>query len=193
MKYTLNIFFLLLLISACGEREQTDITAEVEEITIHDAFFSNLNMLCGETFVGTSTYPDPDTPDHPLVGTELRAHVSSCEENAVHIDLYRDGDTWHATWIVTQREDGLHLYHDHIGDKDEDELGDDDYSGYGGYADERGSATQQFFPADAATEEMLPEAATNVWMMDMDLDEGVFVYFLERHEEPRFRAELYLQ
>jgi hypothetical protein len=65
-------------------------------------------------------------------------------------------------------------------------------TGYGGYADERGTSTQQFFPADDHTAEILPEAATNVWMMELTEDTGQFIYYLERHAEPRFRAELTL-
>lgn len=137
--------------------------------------------------MGESTYPDD--PDHDLVDTELRATVSTCTENMIEVDLVRDGDTWHATWILEMREDGLHLYHDHIGDKEYEE-GEEPSTGYGGYADDRGSATQQYFPADEHTAEIIPAAATNVWMMDMNLEEGTFVYSLERHEEPRFRAEL---
>jgi hypothetical protein len=30
-------------------------------------------------------------------------------------------------------------------------------------------------------------------MMDMDLDAGTVVYYLERHGEPRFRAEMELR
>ncbi len=191
MQKYLNILVLLLLITACGERQRTNNAQGLEAETIHESFFSNISSLCGETFIGASTFPDD--PQHTLVDTELRAHISTCEEDVVNIDLYRDGDTWHATWVVAQRGEGLHLYHDHIGDKDEEEPGEDDLSGYGGYADDHGSSTKQYFPADEATAAMLPEAATNVWMMEMDLENGIFIYYLERHDEPRFRAELTLQ
>lgn len=189
MKTLLPLLTILFFLSmACSEEEaQTYSIAEIEEISPHDEFFTNLYALCGETFVGSSTYPESD--DHVLVGTELRAHLSSCDENTIYIDLIRGGDTWHATWVVSQRDDGLHLYHDHIGEKEYPE-GEEPLTGYGGYADDRGTATKQYFPADDYTAEILPEASTNVWMMEMEPENGTFVYYLERHQEPRFRAEL---
>jgi hypothetical protein len=188
MKKFYTIIALCVLFAACsgnGER-----TAQPVYENDHDAFFANLSALCGETFTGASTFPE-DAPDHALVDTELNVHIVTCEEDKIKVNLYRDGDTWHATWIVEKRENGLHLYHDHIGEK-EYPAGEEPLTGYGGYADDGGSATTQFFPADDYTAEILPEAATNVWMMDMNLDEGRFVYYLERHGEPRFRAEVFL-
>lgn len=162
---------------------------QVEEVDAHTAFFENLSTLCGETFVGESTYPENE--DHPLVGTELRTHVSECDENMIRIELIRDGDYWHGAWVIERREDGMHLFHDHLGDvRTMEDLGEDDAHGYGGYATDRGSATVQYFAADEVTAEMLPEASTNVWMMELDLEGGNFIYYLERHDEPRFRAEL---
>lgn len=176
---------LFLTFAACSSDEQP----VVEPETPHQAFISNLSSLCGETFVGASTFPD--NPEDALVDTELRAHISHCEDGLIHVDLYRDSDTWHATWIISKKEDGLHLYHDHIGVKEYPE-GEEPLTGYGGFADDRGSDFTQYFPADEATAEMLPEASTNEWRMEMDLQNGIFVYGLERHNEPRFRAELYL-
>ena len=189
MKLPAYLLILIFIFVSCAGNDGTEITPELPAETAHEQFFSNLFALCGETFLGESTYPDD--PDHDLVDTELRATVSTCTENRIEVDLVRGGDTWHATWILEMREAGLHLYHDHIGDKEYEES-EEPNTGYGGYADDRGSATQQYFPADDHTAEMLPEASTNVWMMDMNLEEGTFVYYLERHDEPRFRAELSL-
>jgi hypothetical protein len=176
------LFFVL---ASCAQEDQ----ATEEMVTPHQEFLTNLASLCGETFTGAAVYPEDS--DQVLVGTELNAHVSVCEEENIYVDFYRDGDTWHATWILSLREEGLHLYHEHIGDKVYPE-GEEPLTGYGGYADERGSATLQYFPADEATAEMLPEAATNVWMMEMDLENGNFIYSLDRHDQLRFRAELSL-
>lgn len=188
MKYLSVLVTILFLFAACGNDGRTDTAAETENgQNEHEQFFANLSSLCGETFTGESSYPDD--PEHALVDTELRAHLSSCDEEKVEIGLYRDSDTWHATWVVEKRDGGLHLYHDHIGDKEYEE-GEEPLTGYGGFADDRGSEYQQYFPADDHTEEILPEASTNVWMMELDLDNGTFVYFLERHEQPRFRAQL---
>ena len=197
LKNMLNIrsFFLVVVLPfvlfACGADEPRDPIEDelLAEPTVHEQFFANLASLCGEQFTGASTFPDDD--GHALVNTELNVFVETCAEDRIDVKLFRDGDTWHATWILEMRDEGLHLYHDHIGDKEYPE-GEEPNTGYGGFADMRGSATTQYFPADQNTADMLPEASTNVWMMDMDLENGEFVYYLERHEEPRFRAELTL-
>lgn len=187
MKHTVTILALVFLLAATACENDTDLTPQLPTDTPHQQFFANLFSLCGETFTGEATYPDDS--DHALVDTELNVNISTCTPERIEVTLFRDGDTWHATWILENREAGLHLYHDHIGDKEYPE-GEEPLTGYGGYADDRGSATRQYFPADDHTAEILPEAATNVWMMDMDLENGTFVYYLERHDEPRFRAEL---
>ena len=178
---------LVLLFTACGGEDETDLTPELPAETPQQQFFANLFSLCGETFEGESTFPDDD--DHELVNTTLKATVETCTEEQIKIDFLRDEDTWHATWVLEMREDGLHLYHDHIGDKvyEEDE---EPLTGYGGYADDSGNEYQQYFPADEHTAEILPEASTNVWMLEYDPEEEILVYSLERDDEPRFRAEL---
>jgi len=200
-----------LAVSACGSPggESNSINPKLNELKqnesalqdttvhqaylVHQAFLSNLADLCGQTFVGASTFPEEE--DHVLVGNELHARISHCEEGRVDVGLYREGGTvWHTTWVLTMRGDGtqkggLHLYHEHIGDKVYPE-GEEPLTGYGGYADGRGSEWIQYFPADEATAEMLPEAATNEWRMELDRENGVFVYALERHGKPRFRASL---
>ena len=194
--------FLIIGLNACGDPEpgtlpdtqpeiHTDLYTDPQPFAQAD-FFENLSSLCGETFIGQSTYPE-DT-SHVLVGTELRTHLSHCDDQMIRIELYRDRDYWHGAWVLEWREKGLHLFHDHLGEvRTMEDLGDDDAHGYGGYATDLGSPTRQYFPADDVTAEMLPEAATNVWMMELDLENDRFIYYLERHDQPRFRAELIRQ
>lgn len=198
-KTIFSLFSLVLLtgLVACGD-PQTMTQPEAQPVPAddihsgHQAFVNNLNALCGETFVGEATYPD-DT-DLVLVGTELRTHLSECNDQMVRIELIRDGDYWHGAWVLEMRDEGLHLFHDHLGEvRTMDDLGEGDYHGYGGFADTRGSDIRQHFPADDITAEIIPEAATNVWMMELDLENDRFIYYLERHDQPRFRAELYRQ
>jgi hypothetical protein len=185
---TFILLSLALLFTACSS--QDEVTPEVtSEISAQDAFFANLSSLCGETFTGAATYPEEG--DHVLVGTTLRNYVSACTEDMVRIELYRkDGTYWHGAWVIEKRPEGLHLFHDHLGEERTMEylIETNNSHGYGGYATDAGSATRQFFAADEVTADMLPEASTNVWMMDINLEEGVFTYYLERHELPRFRA-----
>lgn len=189
MKKLYTIIALCILVTACGGEERPDATADLTPEESQAEFFDNLASLCGERLTGGSTFPDD--PSHPLVDTELRNHVSECDDNKIRIELYRDGDYWHGAWVIEKREEGLHLFHDHLGDvRTEEDLGEGDYHGYGGYADERGTPTTQYFAADEATAEIIPAAVTNVWMMELDLENNRFIYYLERHNEPRFRAEM---
>lgn len=182
------VLFAFLLISGCAREEASDLTPDLPANTPQDKFYATLFSQCGETFIGESTFPD--NPEETLVDTELKATISTCTEEMIEIDLLRGGDTWHATWVLEMRDEGLHLSHDHVGDQDEDALGEDHNTGYGGYADDRGSSTVQYFPADEQTAEMIPEASTNVWMIELNPDQGTLVYSLERNRQPRFRAEL---
>lgn len=186
----LLIATLCVTLAGCGDNGNGEPVTEADIYDeMHDAFFATIATLCGETFSGASTFPD--NPDHPLVDTELRTHISSCDEEIIRIDLYRDLDTWHGTWVLELRDEGLHLYHDHLGDvRTEEDFGEGDYTGYGGYADDRGTAFRQYFPADDVTGDIIPEAVTNVWMIEIDPETETFIYYLERHDEPRFRAEL---
>ena len=181
------LLLVLFLFTSCAGEETTDLTPELPSNTTQQEFFASLFSLCGETFIGEATFPDD--PDHSLVDTELKATISTCTEETIEIDLVRGGDTWHTTWILEKRDEGLHLYHDHIGDNEYEE-GEEPQTGYGGYANDQGSSTTQYFPADDHTAEILPEAETNVWMMELNLENESFTYYLERNGEPRFRAEL---
>jgi hypothetical protein len=49
---------------------------------------------------------------------------------------------------------------------------------YGGTSSNAGKTNIQFFPADEATQEMIPGAATNVWWIT--IDETTFTYNLKR-------------
>lgn len=174
----------LLLISftllQCAGEEQPQ-----EEITAHEAFFQNLTGLCGEQFHGEGLFPDD--PGHELIDVNLLLMVASCEDDEIRIPFHA-GEDRSRTFVITHGDEGLHLRHSH---RYEDGT-PHDLTNYGGYANMEGDAERQFFEADQRTVEMLPEAATNVWMMEMDLENGTFVYYLERHNEPRFRAEFTL-
>lgn len=185
MKHFLLILFTAILLYACGNSGGE--SSEAVELSSHQAFFEALSEQCESVYTGESTYPEEE--DHPLVGTELRVEITDCSDTHVRMELIRDGDYWHGAWVVEMREEGLHLYHDHLGEvRTMEDLGEEDFHGYGGYADETGSSLTQYFPADDVTAEMIPAAATNAWMISLVPEENQIVYYLERNEEPRFRA-----
>jgi hypothetical protein len=59
---------------------------------------------------------------------------------------------------------------------------------YGGLAAPDGTPHRQSFPADAETAKLIPEAATNVWTLELNTGKRQFSYYLERHEQPRYKA-----
>jgi hypothetical protein len=182
-KFIVALCLIVFSLSACTGKTS---------FTEQDLFFDQLSALCGQVFEGQSTFPEAE--DHPLVGTPLRTEVNECSESMVRIELIRDGDYWHGAWVIEKRPEGLHLFHDHLGEKRTmEDLGEDDYHGYGGYANSAGNSTAQYFEADSYTAELIPAAATNVWMIEIGEDGNSFIYSLERNQQPRFRAEFFLK
>lgn len=180
---------LFLMITACAGETGKDASGEMdpapemEEIDARQAFFANLASLCNETFSGEATFPEE--PDHELVDVELTARVAECTDEEIRVPFHA-GEDESRVWVISQTASGLHLRHDHrYPDGTPHETTD-----YGGFANDRGTPTRQYFDADSLTVEMLPEAETNVWMIEYVEAEEKLIYYLERHGEPRFRAEL---
>ena len=145
-------------------------------------FFENLKKLCGATYKGATEFPRD--PDHPLaVGKELTIRFASCSEDEIRIPLHA-GEDKSRTWILTLRDGKLLLKHDHR-HPDGTPAGQ---TNYGGWATDDGTAERQHFAADDETAKLIPEAATNVWTMEIDAEKGQFTYSLERNNAPRYKA-----
>ena len=146
------------------------------------AFFEKLQALCGAQFMGWTVYPDE--PGEPWQ-ERLLAKVNRCEPQEVRIAL-SVGSDHSRTWIVRPTAQGLQLKHDHrYPDGRPHEV-----TNYGGTTRTAGTALAQSFPADAHTAELLPEAASNQWFLSFDDSSQTLIYYLERHQQPRFRAVL---
>ena len=156
---------------------------EPSEENDSQSFFNNMKDLCGEVFTGASTYPDD--PDHDFAGKKLVADFADCSENQIRIK-FAVGEDHSRTWVVTQSDQGLLLKHDHRNpDGTPDEV-----TNYGGWANQAGTSYKQYFEADQETADLLPEAATNVWMLAYDPETKVLTYDLKRHNKPRYQAQL---
>ncbi len=162
-----------LILSACVEKT----------INSQQAFFENLSSLCGQTFTGYSTYPGD--PGHDFAGKLLKAHFSSCDNQQIKIKFDVGADR-SRTWLVSRSQAGLLLKHDH---RHKDGT-PDEITNYGGWADNQGTVWRQHFVADAETAELIPAAATNVWMLQYDPGTKVLTYDLKRHNKPRYQAQL---
>lgn len=181
MKPILQVCLLVaILISGCGKSETPSETETKQEN--QTAFFDQLAQLCNETLNGETVFPTD--PRHEMHGSDLQMHVKECGEDEIQIPFYVDGDS-SRTWILRKTDDGLQLKHDHRHDNGTAY----EETNYGGYANGEGDENHQFFEADSFTVELIPEASTNVWMMEIDQENNKFIYYLEREDSPRYRAE----
>ena len=147
----------------------------------HKTFFQNLKKLCGQRFEGETTFP-PD-PNHPLAGKKLVMVVESCNEKEIRIPFHV-GEDKSRTWVLTLTAKGLLFKHDHRhADGTPDRI-----TMYGGWAAPNGTPHMQRFPADPETAKLIPEAATNVWTLQIIPDKQQFTYYLERNNEARYKA-----
>lgn len=146
------------------------------------AFFDHLTRLDGRSFQGRMAFP-LDQPDHDMAGKPMRLKVDVVSPEEIRVP-FQVGEDRSRTWILRLTPAGLSLQHDHrLADGSPDPV-----NLYGGTALAGGLGLTQIFPADAHTAGVLPEASSNVWMLQLSPDGKSLVYALERHQEPRFQA-----
>ncbi len=147
-----------------------------------EQFWASLQGACGQAFRGELVERIPW--DDVFAGRELVMHVRECNDQEIRIPFHV-GENRSRTWVLTRTDRGLRLKHDH---RHEDGT-HEDLTWYGGDTAVSGTATTQEFPADLETAEMLPEAATNVWTVEIVPGE-MFAYALRREgTERRLRVE----
>lgn len=149
----------------------------------NEDFFATLSGLCGEKYVGEMTYPI-DGQDG-FKGKTLVAEFANCDERAIAIPFHV-GEDKSRTWLISKADGALSLKHDH---RHKDGT-PDEVTNYGGNASGSGTALRQSFPADEFTQQLIPDAATNVWNLTLSADQSTLTYHLERHKKPRFTAVL---
>ncbi len=163
---------------------------DASQNTLQNAFFANLKLLCGKQFIGKSAYPDD--PRHDFAGKKLVATFKSCSDTEVRI-AFVVGEDHSRTWIISKTSQGLLLKHDH---RHHDGT-PDKITMYGGYAadykNQDGTQYQQFFHADEYTAKLIPAAQSNVWMLQYKPQTQELIYYLERHQKPRYKAILQSQ
>jgi len=169
-----TLMVLVVMIAGCANKTITSTPKN---------FFNNLQALCGQVFKGASTFPDD--PGHDFAGKVLVADFISCNEKQINIK-FAVGSDRSRTWVITKSKQGLLLKHDH---RHEDGT-PDEVTNYGGWANNQGSVWRQHFVADKETAELIPDARTNVWMLEFDPNNQVLTYDLKRHGLPRYQAQL---
>lgn len=174
-KRTLLFSILLIFLISCTSSDK-------EESGQHE-YFAMLEEMCGQEFRGETVFPED--PEHEMHGADLYMKIESCSDDEIRMPFHVNDDR-SRTWMLSKTDEGLLLKHDH---RDPETGIEHDLTQYGGYSNIHGAKNIQYFEADEETAQMLPEAATNVWMMEVNPKEGTFTYYLERNNQPRYRAE----
>ncbi len=141
-----------------------------------DTFWTHLQGLCGNAFAG-ELVTEP-AGDAGFAGQALVMHVRECSDERIRIPFHVGKDrsrTWVLTRVEVDGEPRLELKHDH---RHEDGT-EDEVSMYGGTTTNPGLTTQQVFPADQHTREIIEAAHANVWRIEVIRGER-FSYHLRR-------------
>lgn len=175
------LLLLLVLLGLAHSRQAKQGSTRSARLVSQKAFFNNLMKMCGQRFEGVTDFPQ--NADHPMVGKKLIMSVGPCSQNEIRVP-FQVGDDKSRTWILTFGVKGLLFKHDHR----HPDGTPDQITMYGGWGDEGGTVHRQSFPADPDTVKLIPEAATNVWTLQINPEKQQFMYYLERNNQPRYRA-----
>lgn len=143
-----------------------------------EIFWTSLQSLCGKAYAGSlMAAPANDTT---FKDKKITMYVSSCLPAKIKIGLMV-GEDASRTWIVYLHEGRLLLKHVHRNKDGTPDLA----SNYGGWTSNSGTATRQVFPADQETFTTIPEAAANIWWIDLERGKEL-KYNLQRLGTDRF-------
>ncbi|MEQ9315522.1 MAG: hypothetical protein RLN72_06695 [Henriciella sp.] len=168
-----------LILPACDRQIPADLSA--------DEFLANVQPFCGNSYEGRIVSDDPQ--DEDWRSETLIADFETCTETGLIIPLHV-GDDHSRTWLVALNDDGrLALRHQH----NHEDGTPDALTLYGGKSSGASTATRQEFPADKKTMDLfdaegIPESKHNIWAMEIQADDRIFIYELKRPGR-EFRAE----
>ncbi|MBF6024187.1 hypothetical protein [Lysobacter niastensis] len=180
----------LLVLSACRSapsEADTSPDSRVDGRRPADAFFANLQALCGKAFAGRIVIDEPPTPGMPYAGKALIMHIRQCDRDRVAIPFHV-GDDHSRTLLITRTASGLTLEHDRRNRDGSSEL----LTLYGGATVDPGSATRQVFPVDARSKALFQrnqrnDSVTNVWTLE--IHPGRMAAYERTRPDRRFRIE----
>jgi len=174
---------LIVIIAACGtgNKQNESKSQEADSPFInstHEEFVKNLATLCGKSFNGEQAYRSHH--GESWADRKMIMHVTVCEDDRVYIPFHIDDD--HSrTWMFVAEDGKLRFKHQHLHEDGTPEEG----SMYGGYANDKGTAFVQHFPADEYTGQVIDGGAGNVWIVSIAEDLSWFSYRLDRGGEKR--------
>jgi hypothetical protein len=154
-------------------------------VSPQDAFFANLQTLCGQSFEGHVV--TTDAADAGFASERLVMHVRDCDGDEVRIPFHV-GENRSRTWVITRTDAGLRLKHDHR----HEDGSEDTLTQYGGDTVGAGAAGRQEFPVDEFsrtlfTQNNISQSVTNVWAVEVNAGR-TFAYELRRPNR-HFRVE----
>ena len=162
-------------------------SAAVSTLTAQDAFWGELNLLCGKSFAGKLV--SNDAVDKDMADQEMAMTVN-CTDGKISIP-FAIGDDRSRTWILTKTDTDtdtrLNLSHQHHHEDGSEDM----LSQYGGNTATGGTATRQEFPADGFSVALfmlqeLEVSMANVWAVEITPE--IYAYELNR-EGRHFRVE----
>ncbi len=167
------VFFIsvIFLFAACGQATRTTDDEKLALSENEQAFLDNLASLCGQSFPGEETYMAEGREswaEHAFV-----MHVTVCEDDKVYIPFHV-GENQSRTWMFLNEDGRLRFRHDHRYPDGTPE----DQTLYGGYADGKGTAYEQYFPKDEYSRELLEGHFGREWHVVMDEEMTFFSYRL---------------
>jgi len=143
----------------------------------HEVFWSHLLTLCGNAYSAeVIAAPENDS----FRGQELIMHVRSCSSDTIRVPFFV-GEDRSRTWVFTKSDGRISLKHDHR----HEDGSEDVVTQYGGISTNTGLENVQFFPADEETANLIPAAATNVWWIELEV-ENYLTYNLRRMGTERY-------
>lgn len=151
--------------------------------TVQEAFWQRLGSLCGQAYEGRMV----EGSDSTFIRNRVLIHVRDCSENTVRIGFVIGPDP-SRTWVIRRVDGALSLRHDVAGGGTDREP-----SGYGGLTTGPGTPTVQEFHADSATAHLLPPAAHNVWLIELDPGRTLAYTVARPGVARRFRLEFDLR
>ncbi len=172
----------ILLVAACEKNGEIEDEADENPYsTFNIEFFRNLGSLCGEALEGRTEYPTES--GHELRNAKLKFNFTTCADDTIEIDFYIN-DVNRNTFLIQVLEDqnlALKLIHKQVDGLNE--VADS----YGGIAGDEHILKKSFY-ANEETARLHPQAFSNVWAFEIDLDNRKLIYRLTRQERIRFKG-----
>ncbi|HKX57097.1 MAG TPA: hypothetical protein VJN01_13390 [Xanthomonadales bacterium] len=138
------------------------VSSAVPQAQLQRDFMQAFQPFCGKAYAARVVQDNLASPDWQQA---LVVHIRDCEDGVIRMPLHV-GEDRSRTWVLTRHEGFIDFQHIHL----HEDGSPDAVSPYGGQTRDAGSASQQSFPVDAASQQLfqangLDVSTTNVWSL----------------------------